>query len=210
MTKPYPVMLSVEGKRAVVIGGGQVASRKIKSLIAAGAKITVISPNLTRRIEDWVKEGIVTWKNRLYVTGDEAGAIIVIAATNDSELNALIARQAEDWQLVNVASSVELGNFYSPAQVNRGKLMITVATEGASPLLTKRIQRQINEAFPEDYGTYVDFLAMCREQLKQIDLPEEQKHQILKKLLDPMYQNIDNQKAALKDFTLFVSEFPYK
>lgn len=209
MTKPYPVMLSVEGKQAVVIGGGKVASRKIKGLLGAGAKVTVISPSITPKIEGWVKDGVVNWENRSYRAGDEALAFIVIAATNDSQLNARIANYAEDRQLVNVASSVDLGNFYSPAQVNRGKLMITVATEGASPFLTKHIQQQIDEELPEDYGVYVDFLAWCREQLKQINLPMEKKHFILKKLLDPVYQNSDQQKVVLQDFARFVSEVRY-
>ncbi len=207
MTSRYPIMLSIEGKSAVVIGGGRVASRKISGLLKTGALVTVVSPSATRTIADWERQGLLKWEKRVYQPGDETLGWLVIAATDSPDVNAEIARLTEPWQLVNVVDHARLGNFYTPAQVTRGNLMVTVGTDGASPSLTRKLQAELDERFPDTYGDYVDFLSVCRDRIKKENLSPEKKRHILSSLLDPSYQTITLQQKVLNDFKGFLNQF---
>lgn len=207
MTERYPVMLSLEGKKAVVMGGGKIASRKINGLLRAGAHVTVVSPEISESITQWHNQELLQWEQRAYRCGDEKTGWVVIAATDQPEVNAEIAGNTDSWQLVNVIDQAELGNFYTPAQISRGKLMLTVGTDGASPSLTRKIQAELDQWFPDTFGDYVAFLASCREKVKAAALKPERKRQILTALLDPCYQDAECQKHVLNDFNAFLDRF---
>ncbi|WEG12993.1 NAD(P)-dependent oxidoreductase [Pullulanibacillus sp. KACC 23026] len=203
----YPIVLDIKGRTALIIGGGQVAFRKMENLVRGEARVTVISPNLHPSFKGYLERGEMTWIKRDYEEGDEETAFIVIAATDDKALNAIIAKRVSDHQLLNVVSQPSLGNFSSPALVTRGKLTIAIATEGASPLLTKRIKQELEERFEPEFDKYVDFLGQCRALIKNDQLKEQEKHLLLSALLEPIYHSEGEQKKVLDDYEGFKANY---
>lgn len=142
--KSYPIMLDIVNKEALVIGGGNIATRKIEDLLSAGARVTVISPALHPTLTELAKQHNITWVNKRFeVTDILPSALIVIAATNSKVCNELVARSAYPYQLVNVVDDAELGTFHVPAKLRRGKLTITVSTGGLSPSYAKRVRDEL-------------------------------------------------------------------
>ena len=149
MDKLYPVMLDLTEKLCIVVGGGKVALRKIKTLLDnnPGVLIKIISPFLCQELEAILKEENytateqLTWLNREYKKGDVGGAFLVYACTGYHEINVSIAREArEKGILVNCVSLPEESSFIVPASVVRGDLTISISTGGKSPALSKKNQ----------------------------------------------------------------------
>ncbi|GAB7388689.1 bifunctional precorrin-2 dehydrogenase/sirohydrochlorin ferrochelatase [Bacillaceae bacterium] len=159
----YPLLLDLSGKCCLIVGGGKVAERKMRGLLAAGANVTVVSPEVTPTIARLAEEGRIRWIRRRYQEGDEAGAFLVYAATGSAEVNLRISRRVTDGNgLVNVADRPDLGNFIVPAAVRRGKLLLAVSTGGASPGLARKIREKLEEQYGAEYEAYLDFLAEAR------------------------------------------------
>lgn len=155
---PYPVSLNLSASKCLVVGGGTVALRKIESLLASGAGVTVVSPRMLPEIEGL--EGVELLR-REFRPEDLEGKFLVIGATDDRAVNELVARTAKErMMLVNVVDVPELCNFYVNALVRRGELAISVSTGGASPALAKRIRRELEERYGEEYAA---FLRLMRE-----------------------------------------------
>lgn len=193
----YPIMLNLENKKAVVIGGGKVATRKIKSLLTSGAKVTVVSPKVSEEIDHLVNEGRVHWLRKNFDEEDIISAHIVIAATNNHTVNESISKHIRSAQLFNCVDQPELGNYVTPSVVRRGALTIAVSTSGASPGLSKKISEQISETYDEIYTNYVDFLATCRQIIIETVSDDAAKHQLLSRLLESEFLQLtregDNQ-----------------
>jgi precorrin-2 dehydrogenase/sirohydrochlorin ferrochelatase len=141
MEHPYPVNLDVSGKSAVVIGGGRVAARKIATLTHAGAAITVVSPSLDPSID----ERSVAWVRRAYRPGDLAGQDVVIACTNDPEVNHQVAQDADRGQLVNNVGDPVDSNFSNVAVIESDDIVITVSSRGKSPARTRLMKQRLRE-----------------------------------------------------------------
>lgn len=175
----YPVMLNIEKKRAVVVGGGKVAYRKIVGLLAKGAIVLIISPEIIEEIETLTKEGRVQWFARAFEPTDVFGAFIVIAATNNRVINAQVADCCQSYQLVNIVDDPARSTFHVPAKVERGDFVLTVSTGGASPLLAKKIRDELAQQYPAHYADYVAFLAEAREKILAQSLEAEQRKALL-------------------------------
>lgn len=159
----YPVNLNISGRVCLVVGGGNVALRKILSLIGCHAKVTVISPAVVDRIRVLAKNGDVRLHERGYQSGDLAGSFLVFAATDNPEVQAQIAREATERQiLLNIADNPGRCDFQVPAKVRRGDLQLTVSTGGASPALSKLIRTQLEEQFDNEYGIVIALFAKIR------------------------------------------------
>lgn len=163
-TSPYyPVFLDLRNRLAVVVGGGSVAQRKIETLLRYGADVIVISPLVLPAIERLVAEGRIEHEERGYIRGDLAGAFIVICATDDTEVNRAVYQEAEGMGcLVNVVDVPELCNFIVPSIVKRGPLQMAISTAGAAPSVAKRLRKQLETEFGEEWGVYVTLLAEVR------------------------------------------------
>lgn len=167
MSKLYPLFLKIEGRPCLVVGGGEVAKRKIMVLLASGALVKVVSPAIDQRIVQ-LKEMMkgLTLCERVYEEADLDGAYLVIAATDDANVNETLFRQAVARGLmVNVVDKPELCNFYVPALVTRGDLKIAVSTNGTCPALAKKIRRDLEEQFGEYYETLLSCLGEIRCEL---------------------------------------------
>jgi len=171
----YPVNLLIAGKPCLVIGGGLVAERKVRSLVAVGAAVTVISPQLTSGLTELVERKQIFYVGRPYQSGDTAGYLLVICAANNPEVNQLASQEAQERNgLVNVVDAPETGNFSVPAKVARGELLLTVSTGGRSPALSRRLREQLAEEYGPEYGSYLELLAKARQKVKtQLQSPDE-------------------------------------
>src|SRR5690625_1103036 len=202
MVEAYPIMIDLKDKIVIVVGGGQVAYRKIAGLIETGALITVISPVIHVKIEKLLTENQIFWKNKLFEPTDLNDALLVIAATGDREVNENVALSAQENQLVNVVDDKEISNFHVPAKLKRGKLTIAVATGGSSPILATVIRNELANIYGESYEDYLEFLAISREQVKLLHLNKDLELQILEKITEPAYRTSKSkQKEVLKMIT---------
>ena len=169
----YPVYLDLEGKPAVVVGGGKVAERKCKTLIAHGAQVMVIAPQVTEKIQEWTADEQVDYLARGYVRGDLEGAFVVICATDSEETNRAVYEEAASrGQLVNVVDVPDLCNFIVPSIVRRGDLQIAISTAGAAPAVAKRIRKRLEGEFGDEWADYVGLLGDLRA-VAMRQLPEE-------------------------------------
>ena len=149
--RSYPIMLNIEDKAVVVVGGGLIAYRKMVGLLQAGAYVTVISPVIHTKVEQLVFENKSLGKINCSNRDDLDSALIVIAATNSEMVNTFVASSAGKHQLVNVVDNPQLSTFHVPAKLTRGDLTISVATGGASPTLSKSIRDELAEIYDESY-----------------------------------------------------------
>ncbi len=177
----YPVFLALKGKDCVVIGGGRVAERKIRSLLKAGASVTVISPQITENIKRLVKKNKIKLLKRQYRKGDLKKAFLVVAATSSRELHEKIAGEFKG--LLNVVDEPELCNFIVPSVVKRGPLTIAVSTSGASPAMAKTIRKELEDLYPEELGLYLNELKRLRKKI--IKLPLREKIRFIRLLTSP-------------------------
>lgn len=144
----YPLFLDLTGQPVVVIGAGNVATRKIRSLKAAGARVRIISPAATPAI----RRMRVRWTKRRYRSGDLAGAVLVVAATDDLHVNRQVCREAKRRrQLVNCIAPPAAGNFIVPALAKRGRIAIAISTGGDSPALAKRLRQELEQFLRRRY-----------------------------------------------------------
>ena len=150
----YIACLRLRGRRCLVVGGGDVGLEKVEGLLACDADVTLISPRAHPELTQLALEGSIRWEQREYAgAADLDGALIAIAATDDTDLNIRVFEDAEARaMLVNVVDVPPLCNFILPAIVRTGPLAVAISTAGASPALAKRMKREIGELFGEPYA----------------------------------------------------------
>jgi precorrin-2 dehydrogenase/sirohydrochlorin ferrochelatase len=164
----YPVMLNLAGRVAVVVGGGGVALRKVRELIDAGARVTVIAPGVHPDLALLANEmPQVELRQRPYCRGDLAGAFLAFSATDDPTVNRDVYLEAEELQVpVNAVDDPEHCTFIVPSVLHRGDLVVAVSTSGASPSMAARIRREIEKTIPGDIDAVLSALRRVRELLK--------------------------------------------
>ena len=140
----YPLFLDLTDQPVIVVGAGPVATRKVRTLLAAGATVTVIAPVATpalRRLK------AVRWLRRRYQAGDLRGARLVVVATDDLAVNRKVCAEAQRRrQLVNCAAPPDAGNFIVPATVRHGAFTIAISTGGASPAAAKALRQKLEQS----------------------------------------------------------------
>ncbi|HYB29336.1 MAG TPA: bifunctional precorrin-2 dehydrogenase/sirohydrochlorin ferrochelatase [Solirubrobacteraceae bacterium] len=159
----YIACLRLTGRRCVVIGGGEVGLEKVEGLLACDADVALIAPEAQPELVQLALEGSIRWEQREYADGDLEGALIAIAATDDTDLNIRVFQDAEARSmLVNVVDVPPLCNFILPAIVRTGPLAVAISTAGASPALAKRMKREIAGLFGEPYAVLAILLNEAR------------------------------------------------
>jgi precorrin-2 dehydrogenase/sirohydrochlorin ferrochelatase len=182
--KYYPIFLRVEGRACVVVGGGLVAERKVASLRQAGARLTVVSPHLTPGLTEQVERGEIEHRARRYQTGDLKGAFLVYAATNDEDVHAAVAREAEELGVpLNVVDRPQRCSFIVPSVMARGDLMVAVSTSGGSPALARRVRQDIERALGPEYERALGVLACLRRHLEGRGLSVDERRRIFSGLV---------------------------
>ena len=164
----YPVALNIAGRRCVIIGGGQVALRKVNMLLEAGAEVTVISPDMCPDLIQMAARGEIRITNREYHTGDLENVFVAIAATDNGETNEQVVTEAREGSvLVNVVDDAENSDFIVPSYFRRGSLSIAVSTSGESPALARKIRSLLEKEISADYSTLVNITSEVRTELKR-------------------------------------------
>jgi precorrin-2 dehydrogenase / sirohydrochlorin ferrochelatase len=159
----YIACLRLTGRRCLVVGGGNIGLEKVEGLLACDADVTLVAPEAHPALVELSLEGSITWERRDYEPSDLTGALIVIAATSDTDTNVRVFEDAESRaMLVNVVDVPPLCNFILPAIVRTGPLAVAISTAGASPALAKRMKREIGELFGEPYATLAVLLNDAR------------------------------------------------
>jgi precorrin-2 dehydrogenase / sirohydrochlorin ferrochelatase len=162
----YPIFLDLRGRSCLVVGGGKVGQRKVEGLVEAGAKVTVISPDLTPSLRRLAKKRKINYLSRRYRKGDLQGHFLAYAATSDASAQRLMAGEARRADiLLNVVDRPVLCRFIAPAIVRRGDLIIAISTSGASPALAKKVREELEQVFGPEYAAALRFLRSLRKKL---------------------------------------------
>ncbi len=164
----YPIFLNISGKRCVVVGGGQVALRKVRTLLKHGANVEVISPDLCPELSQLAESGEIRVLQRSYRAGDLQDAIIAIAATNDSNTNLEVVKEARRKAvLVHVADDAESSDFIVPSYMRRGDVTIAISTAGRSPALARKIRTRLEKDFGDEYASLALLIDEVRTEVKR-------------------------------------------
>jgi len=184
------MMISVRlrDRSVVVLGGGPVAERRIASLLDEGARVTVVSPQVTVEIEQWAATGRIRLERRRYVNGDLRGARTAFAATGDADANRVARAEADARGIwLNVADEPSLCDFFVPAVVRRGHLTVAVSTDGASPALAARLRDQLEQELGPEYADVLqqlaDLRARCRREGRPLADAQEEIEALLANVL---------------------------
>ncbi len=168
MAPYYPVFLDVRDRCCVIVGGGQIAEGKIAALLESGARIRMVSPEVTDEIQDMADSGALTLDKREYRDGDLDGAFIAIAATDDSALNERIASEAAARNVpLNVVDVTHLCTFIAPAVVRRGEVTVAISTSGLSPALARKLRVELQDSPSLDYADLAPMLSEVRLELRR-------------------------------------------
>jgi precorrin-2 dehydrogenase/sirohydrochlorin ferrochelatase len=181
----YPINLDIQNRNCLVVGGGSVGARKAITLLSCGAVITVISPQATEELQKLATAGSITLRKRGYRSADLDGIFLVIGATDDETLNRQVSTDAESRNILcNIADRPAVCNFILPSVIHRGDLVVTISTSGKSPALAKKLRKDLESQFGEEYVDLLNLMGAIREKLlRQAHEPEAHKH-LFNQLLD--------------------------
>jgi len=174
----YPVNLDIRNRNCLVVGGGDVGTRKVMTLLDCGAMVVVVSPAVTEKIEELSNKGLIKLERRGFKPTDLDQMFLVIGATDNPELNRQIHTEAERLgMLCNIADRPEVCNFILPAIVNRGDLIIAISTSGKSPAFAKKMRKDLEKKFGTEYAEFLTLMGGIRTKLLSEDHePEAHKH----------------------------------
>jgi len=159
----YPAFLNLKGRLAVIVGGGAIAEQKVIGLLEAGARVTVVSPELTWKLEDLAATGAIEVRRRAYRPGDLEGAFIAIAGTDDRSVNAAVWAEAEERNvLLNAVDDLPHCSFIAPAIVRAGDITVAISTAGKSPALAVRLKERIRDVIRPEEAAFLDLLGELR------------------------------------------------
>ncbi len=180
----FPIILNIIDKDCLVVGGGKVALRKIKSLLQAGAKIRVISPEFLSDINKLAENNLIKLFKKNFEEKDIGCPFLVISATNNIDINKKVAEMCFNRNIpVNVIDDPSLCTFQIPAVVKRGDLNIAVSTGGKSPMLAANLRKKLEGQFGVEYEIYIKILGDVRKRVLN-EIPDEDKRKsIFKKII---------------------------
>ena len=184
MSRFYPILVDLQGKKALVVGGGKVAQRKIESLLEYGASVHVIARELTAELEQ------LRSRKRIELLGGEfseahlEGAFLVIAATDNALLNRRVSQEAQKrGLLVNAVDQPADCNFIVPSVLSRGDLLIAVSTSGKSPAFARKVRLELDQHFGEEYGFFLNLMGNLRKEILRLGLSQEENKRAFEELV---------------------------
>lgn len=199
----FPMFIDMEEKECVIIGGGLVAYRKVEALLEFGARITLVARNICNEIENLADR--IQIKIKHYESVDIEQADVVIAATNDKDLNTRISREAKERKIpVNVVDVLEECTFIFPAYLKKGDVTIGITSSGKSPIMSQRIKKIIDKALPPFLEELTNTLGNVRQIVKNLFPKEEQRKRVLRKIVDKGFLN--QGRVAEEDIETIIEE----
>lgn len=193
-----PLNINMQGRAALVVGGGSVALRKATALLDSGARVRVVAPAACAELAEQAHNGSMELNLRPFEPADLDGVLVAIAATDDRAVNALVAREGERRGiLVNVADAPTEGSFSFPAVLRRGDLVIAVSTGGGSPVLASLVRDLIAGQIGVEYAAIAERLTAEREKLLTEGNPSTYNMQVLRSLAEELLAELPGRKETL-------------
>ena len=197
----YPILIDLQGKNVLVVGGGAVALRKIDTLLEHGARVHVIARVLTPALDTYVKEGRIKSLGQEFKDEALDAFFLVIAATDDRQLNHEIGTKAKaEGLLVNAVDQPSDCNFIVPSVLRRGDLLVAVSTSGKSPALARKVRKDLEGLFGDEYGHLLTLMGSIRSEVLSRGLSQEENRRIFYHIVDSpildALQRADWRKAA--------------
>ena len=182
-----PLMIDLSQKSIVIVGGGKVATKRASTLIEYCADVHIVSPIISTTLKELLDNENITWSQKEFEPQDVEHADFVVIATNNNEVNTKVLESVPPHALCNHASKAQVGNVTIPSILKRGKLSISVSTNGASPKLNKKIISRISDMYDESYEMYIDFLYESRQLIKRLSIEPSRKQDLLQHILSDEY-----------------------
>jgi precorrin-2 dehydrogenase/sirohydrochlorin ferrochelatase len=184
MSKFYPILVDLQGKKALVVGGGKVAQRKIETLLQHGASVQVIAQELSEELERLRKGKRIEFLGEEFSEAFLEGAFLVFAATDDASLNRAVSQAAQQrGLLVNAVDQPEDCNFIVPSVLSRGHLLIAVSSSGKSPAFARKVRVELEHHFGEEYGFFLNLMGNLRKEILRLGLSQEENKSAFEELV---------------------------
>lgn len=181
----YPIMVDLTGREVLVVGGGSVAARKIKTLLEYGAAVNVVSRELAPEIKNYVDSGEVRYMGEEFSLVFLKDMFLVIAATDDMGLNHRISKVSEEkGMLINAVDQPADCNFIVPSIIKKGDLVVAVSTSGKSPALAKKIRKQLTDYFGDEYELFLRMMGKIRNEVLESGSDQRENSRIFHKIVD--------------------------
>jgi len=180
----YPILVDLQGKRALVVGGGKVAQRKIETLLEHGASVQVVAKELTATLEELRNHEKIEFLGDEFSEAFLEGAFLVFAATDDASLNRRVSQAAQQkGLLVNAVDQPADCNFIVPSVLSRGDLLIAVSTSGKSPAFARKVRVELERHFGEEYGLFLNLMGNLRKEILRLGLSQEENKSAFEELV---------------------------
>jgi precorrin-2 dehydrogenase len=181
----YPIFIKLDGKTALVVGGGRVAQRKIETLLEYGASVHIISKKLTDKLKQLVEAGDIRHMGEKFENKHLDRAFLVIAATDDEKLNHEISKTAQKrGLLINAVDQPPDCNFIVPSIVKKGDLILAISTSGKSPALAKKLRKEMDGQFGSEYEAFLILMGCLRKEVLKMGLSHNENGRIFKEIVD--------------------------
>ncbi len=204
MAELYPIYADLTGRSVLLVGGGVVAARKVGALLKRQIRVTVVAPEICPELQELTADSGLVIHQRRYQRGDLAEHWLVIAATDDAELNQEVFAQAEQARIFcNVVDKPKLCSFHVPAVVRQGLLQIAISTGGASPALARNIRQKLEEQFGPAYEELLQALLELRKCFGQkYPLDEARRRELLESFLDSPGSKLLSKQLDFRAFAI--------
>jgi precorrin-2 dehydrogenase/sirohydrochlorin ferrochelatase len=185
MSRFYPILADLQGKRALVVGGGKVAQRKIESLLECGVSVRVVAKELTAKLEEMRSAKRVELCGGEFSEASLDGTFLVFAATDDPSLNRTVSQAAQRrGLLVNAVDQPADCNFIVPSVLSRGDLLIAVSTSGKSPAFARKVRVELEQRFGEEYAFFLNLMGNLRKEILGLGLSQEKNKSAFEELVN--------------------------
>ncbi len=181
----YPIFVKLQGEDTLVVGGGSVARRKVETLLEHGASVRIVARKLCPKLTSLVEQGLIRFLGEDFQESFLQGVFLVIAATDDKELNHRISLAARKRNLlINAVDQPEDCNFIVPSIVNRGSLQIAVSTSGKSPAMAKKIRKDLESRFGSEYDAFLTLMGRIRKELLPMGFSQKENSVIFERIVN--------------------------
>jgi uroporphyrin-III C-methyltransferase/precorrin-2 dehydrogenase/sirohydrochlorin ferrochelatase len=195
-----PIFLKLDGRPGLIVGAGNVALEKIQTLLSTGLRLRVIAPKAKSEVREFAAEGRIEWLPRTFETSDIDGHFVIIAATDDTEVNARIYNEAvQRGILVNSVDDPPHCDFYFGSIVRRGDLQVAISTAGESPAVAQQLRREIDEQLPQDLGPWLKEIGNLRREILATHPPGEERKALLHRLAHRRFLRTSVNPASPQD-----------
>ncbi|MGF1841171.1 NAD(P)-dependent oxidoreductase [Vibrio atlanticus] len=198
----FPMFLDVENKPILVVGGGEVACRKVDSLLRAGANVTLVSPKVAPYLKDLADEDKLRWVQNFYSSQLISKNYLQVWATTDNpNLNHQVHNDAKKMGiLVNVVDDLPYCDFITPSMINRGRIQIAISSGGASPVLVRNIREKLETVLPQNIGLIADFGASKRNSIKESFPTVDERRKFWERFLSSSFINQVTDRDQLESY----------